>query len=220
MQPSLYLAISALLVGSGLAGPINQRAVAAGRLFTRDGATAESIILQIAPDSASCSDTTECRTAAQAAPYLVDAMSQYGVTQVGAIAGVLSLMAFESVSFEYKHNVSPGRPGQGTANMQMFSYNQQYASSIPALASQVSALGSDVTSDDGMNALLALVTPDEYNFGSGPWYLSTFCSDIRDELNAGTDAGFSAYMGCVGTTMTSDRQAFWDRAKTAFGLSG
>ena len=95
--------------------------------------------------------------------------------------------------------------------MQMISYNQKYASSIPELAGKVAG-----ASDDDV---LALVTPDKYNFGSGPWFLTTQCTDDqRKQLQAGTDAGFSAYMSCIGVEATDERLAYWKRAKTAFGL--
>lgn len=97
--------------------------------------------------------------------------------------------------------------------MQMVNYNQEYASSIPELQPKVAG-----ASD---NDVLALVTPDEYNFGSGPWFLATQCSDsVRQALQAGTDDGFRAYMACVGVTAGDDRLAYWTRAKAAFGLSG
>jgi hypothetical protein len=205
-----YTFALSLLAGSALAAPAVKPTPVARDL------TAASIVAAIAPAATSCATTTECRTAEQAAPYLIDAMSQYGVTSRGEILGVISLMAYESVNFEYKHNVSPGRPGQGTANMQMFDYNFKYANSISDLQSEVSALGT-ITTDDQKNQLLALVTDDKYNFGSGPWFLTTQCTqDVRDQLATGTDAGFSAYMGCVGVTATSDRLAYWTRAKAAW----
>jgi hypothetical protein len=206
----LQLATSLSLAGSALAAPVSS-------VVARD-ATAASIVALIAPASTSCADATECRTADQAAPFLIQAMQDYQVWHAAEIAAVLALMAFESVNFQYKHNVSPGRPGQGTANMQMINYNTLYAQSIPALATQVAAIGT-ISTDAQMNQLLALVTDDKYNFGSGPWFLTTQCSSIRDQLQTGTDAGFAAYMGCVGVTVTDDRNAYWQRAKQAFGLS-
>lgn len=97
--------------------------------------------------------------------------------------------------------------------MQMVSFNREYASSIPELAGKVAG-----ASDD---AVLALVTPDEYNFGSAPWFLTTKCTDDqRKQLQAGTDAGFQAYMACVGVEAGEDRLAYWARAKEAFNLPG
>ncbi|KAF7539411.1 hypothetical protein G7054_g2199 [Neopestalotiopsis clavispora] len=134
------------------------------------------------------------------------------------IAGILALMAYESVNFAYKRNKSPGRPGQGTANMQMSNFNVEYAASLTDLASQVAALG-DITTDDQKNALLDLLVDDAYNFGSGAWYYVNKCTDAqKTALKAGDDAGFAAYMACVDVTVTDDRSAYWTRAKAAIGL--
>ncbi|KAK6064101.1 hypothetical protein SCUP515_11954 [Seiridium cupressi] len=207
------IAASLLLVCSAVAAPLD----GTPNVEARDGSAA-SIVSAIVSSTASCAATdTECRTPAQAAPYLIAAMSKYGITNTGEIAGVLALMAFESVDFKYKHNISPGRPGQGTANMQMFDYNLEYAQSITELSAKVSALGT-ITTDDQKNQLLALVTDDNYNFGSGPWFYTTKCASARSALQQGTDAGFAAYMSCVGVTVTDDRSAYWTRAKQAFGL--
>ncbi|KAI1866395.1 hypothetical protein JX265_007696 [Neoarthrinium moseri] len=210
---TVQIATALLLAGSAAAAPTN-----CARSSTTD-ATAAALVAQIAPAAASatCSPTDECRTAAQAGPLLEQAMKDYNITSAGEKAGVYALMAFESVNFEYKHNVSPGRPGQGTANMQMFNYNLEYAKSIPALAGEVGKVGSTDT-DAGKNAVLALVTDDKYNFGSGPWFLVNHCANVRSTLAAGTDAGFAAYMQCVGVSVTEERNAYWQRAKAAFGL--
>ncbi|KAI1172403.1 hypothetical protein F4777DRAFT_590583 [Nemania sp. FL0916] len=204
---------STLSAGLALAG----MAVAAP-LEVRDGKSAAQIIGEIAPNSLTCADASECRTNVQAAPFLIDAMSKYGLKSSGQIAAVLSLTAFESVDYKYKHNISPGRPGQGTSNMQMIDFNVEYAQSIDELKTQVGAIGSTAT-DDAKNKVLALVTDDKYNFGSGPWFLTTKCPpDVVSGLTAGTDAAFNAYMSCVGVTVTPDRMAYWTRAKAAFGL--
>ncbi|KAK3186552.1 hypothetical protein K4F52_004592 [Lecanicillium sp. MT-2017a] len=179
------------------------------------------IIQQIAPGSASCdAGATECRTASQAAPFIVQSMDAYQMHTVNEIAAVLSLMAFESVDFKYKHNVYPGRPGQGTANMQMANYNLLYAKSLDDVKDKVADIDSvDGLSDDKLNEILSLVTPDEHNFGSGPWFLATQCGgEVRESLKKDIDAGFEAYMGCVGVTVTDERRAYLTRAKAAFGL--
>jgi hypothetical protein len=208
MKFSIAASAGLALAGSAIASPLR----------TRGAKTAADIIGEIAPGSLSCSETTECRTNVQAAPFLINAMSTYKLQSAGQIAAVLALTAFESVDYKYKHNVSPGRPGQGTSNLQMINFNIEYANSIPALKDKVAALGS-IDSDDKKNQLLALVTVDEYNFGSGPWYLTTKCDkDVVSGLTAATDEAFAAYMGCVGVTVTDDRKAYWTRAKKAFGL--
>lgn len=209
--PAVLLAIQATT-----ASPILPRA-----------SSAVSIIEAIMPLSTSCAGRgTECDTATQAAPFLISAMQQYGVRTAGEIAGLLSLVAYESVQMQYKHNVSPGRPGQGTSNMMEIQFVLPYAQSISALASQVKTItggaAASALSTDQANAVLALVTPDEYNFGSAPWFYSTQCSAaVKTALQAGTTAGFAAYMGCVGVSPDEgNRESFWQAAQKAFGLSG
>ena len=187
----------------------------------RDGGapvTAVDQILQIAPKSKTCDGSADCRTAEQAAPFLIQAFQDHKVYNAAQIAGILSLMAFESVEFKYKHNVSPGRPGQGTANMQMYPNNIKYAAAIPDLKSKAAAF-TENSPDDQKNELLALVTDDKYNFGSGAWYFATQCDkSVQDSLASASDDGFAAYMKCVGVTVTDERKAYWQRAKKAFNL--
>lgn len=184
--------------------------------------TAADIIKIIAPGSVSCppSQASECRTADQAAPLLISSMSKYKLCSYNEIAAVLALMAFESVDFRYKHNVYPGRPGQGTANMQMANYNLMYAQSLDGVRDKVADIKSvDGLSPDKLNYILSLVNADEHNFGSGPWFLTTQCGkQVRDALKANIDSGFEAYMGCVGVAVTDERRAYLTRAKKAFGL--
>lgn len=198
-----------------LLGPL---ALASSALATINAA---GIIKQISPNSASCDGATpECRTADQVAPHAAHAMLQYGLYSPKEMAAVLALMAFESADFKYKHNVYPGRPGQGTANMQMPNFNLKYAQSIPAVRPKVADIGStDGLPPAKLNEILALVTPDKYNFGSGPWFLKTQCpASVRDALKGNVDEGFKQYMACVGVDVTPERLAYFDRAKQAFHL--
>jgi hypothetical protein len=190
----------------------------------RNDGSAASQILEIAPGSASCTmqASNECATAEHAAPFLISAMKTYSIFQVPEIAAVLSLIAFETVDFKYNINHFPGRAGQGTRNMQMPDFNLQYALSIPELKDKAQAIttaGSTTgLGDDKLNAIRELVLPDQYSWASAAWFLTTKCASIRPQLQSGTQAGFEAYMGCVGTTATSDRLAYWNRAKTTFGM--
>ena len=129
------------------------------------------------------------------------------------MAAVLSLMAFESGDFKYNTNHFPGRPGQGTRNMQMPPINLKYAQSIPELAS--------AGSSDPVQLLKLLTSNDDYDFGSGSWFLATQCpASVRSGLETGSQEGWEAYISsCVGTTATPERQAYWERAKKALGLS-
>ena len=177
------------------------------------------IIEHIAPKSTSCADDTECRTADQLSSHVFNSMYRYQLFHPNQMAAVISLMAFESGDFEYKTNHFPGRPGQGTANMQMAKFNLAYAKSIRAVKDQVA----NVTSVDGLpdaelNRIRGLVLDDKYNFGSGAWFLRTECQDVAKELAQDIDAGFEAYMACVGVEVGDERLAYLNRAKEAFGL--
>ncbi|KAK7992529.1 hypothetical protein PG996_012438 [Apiospora saccharicola] len=200
-------ATSLLLAGLAMASPIERRATPAA-----------DMVKQIAPKSEKCNSSAECRTNEQVAPILIQTFQDYKIYSAGQIAGVLALMAFESGDFKYKHNVSPGRPGQGTANMQMYPSNIKYAASIPDLKSKASSF-TENSPDAQKNELLAMLTDDKYNFGSAPWYLTTQCDKgVQTALATGSDDGFAQYMKCVGVSVTGDRDAYWQRAKKAFNL--
>ncbi|MCJ1226961.1 hypothetical protein MMC12_003616 [Toensbergia leucococca] len=193
----------------------------------RDAPSSTSIVLATAPKSASCagapSSSSECRTASQAAPIIAEVFSAYDITSPGEMAALISTMAFESGDFEYNINIYPGNPGQGTRNMQMASYNVLYAHSIPALASELSSITNGAPasslSTTQLNAVRGLlIANDSYDFGSAVWFLTTQCSEsVRTGLQSGGQAGWENYVsGCLGTTATSDRQAYWERASQAF----
>lgn len=107
--------------------------------------------------------------------------------------------------------------------MQMPNYNLLYAKSIPALSSSLAAIttasSTEGLSDDELNAIRALVLPDQYSWGSAAWFLTTQCASARAALQAGGQAGYEAYLACVGTSATSDRLAYWTRANSALGIS-
>ena len=101
--------------------------------------------------------------------------------------------------------------------MQSPKYNLEYAQSIPALKDKLAAAGTDP------KAVLALLTADgNLDFGSAAWFLTTQChDDTRTALQAGTKAGWESYITtCVNTTVTPQREAYWNRAVMAFGVSG
>ena len=192
------------------------------------GTSAASQILQIAPTSNTCNGAafpSECETATTAAPYLITAMSSYGITSAPEIAALLSLIVYETGEFKYaiNHYPAPGRPGQGTRNMQMANYNLLYAQSIPALKSGLEAIttasSTSGLSDDQLNDIRALVLPNEYAWASAAWFLTSQCASIRTQLQVGGQAGYEAYLGCVGTTATSDRLSYWTTANMALGVS-
>lgn len=180
-------------------------------------ATAAQQLLTIAPTSGTCSGSPfadECATNEQAAPFLIDAMVKYDISTPSEIAAVLSVVAFESGDFKYNINHFPGRPGQGTRAMLMPAFVREYAQSIPELAPTLSAIASG--GSDGLNAIRALVLPDQYSFGSAAWFLTSHCRDVRPALQAGGQAGFEKYMECLGVTATPERLAYWHRAVACF----
>jgi hypothetical protein len=183
--------------------------------------TAVPIIEKIAPKSKSCpSGNTDCRTAKQAAPFLIDAFQKYDIYDPKEMAAVLALMAFESGDFQYKRNQVPGTAGQGTANMQMAPFNLLYAKSIPELASKFEGVDSaEGMSKDELSDLLDAVTVDKYNFATGAWFLATQCKqNVRDAFKKDADEGFEVYIKeCVGTDVEPRLEVF-GIAKEAFGL--
>ncbi|RGP65898.1 hypothetical protein FLONG3_9030 [Fusarium longipes] len=183
--------------------------------------TAVPIIEKIAPKSKSCPSTSDqCRTAKQAAPFMIDAFVKHDIYDPKEMAAVLALEAFESGDFQFKRNQVPGNPGQGTANMQMASFNLLYAKSIPELAPKYEKYESvEGLSNDTLSDLLDDVTVDKYNFGSGPWFLATQCKqNVRDAFKKDIDEGFELYITeCVGTAVEPRLEVF-GVAKEAFGL--
>lgn len=75
-------------------------------------------ITEIMPSSASCSGRgDQCRTAAQAAPLFEKAFSDYGIEKDVEKAGILALVAYESLEMQYSKNLVNAAAGQGTSNM-------------------------------------------------------------------------------------------------------
>ncbi|KAL2261850.1 hypothetical protein VTK26DRAFT_3170 [Humicola hyalothermophila] len=168
-------------------------------------------ILAIMPTSKSCSgsDTRpeDCRTAEEAAPFVAKAHADLTPAESAAL---LALMALESVEFKYKHNISPGRAGQGTANMMMPEFVKEYATDL---------FGAEQVAGKGPAEVLEMVTPDEHNFASAAWFYTKYCSDKQESLKTGTDAGWMDYMACIGVDGANpERMEYWNRAKQAFNL--
>ena len=178
----------------------------------------EDPLLQVAPKSNTCAGATyptECTTYNAARKYINQSFQTYKISSLGEAAAIVSLMAFESGDFKYNRPHFGDTPaGKGTRNMQSAAFNQKYAASIPALKDKVAAAGNNA------GAVTALLTANgEYDFGSGAWFLTTQCSKaVRDGLRNCSVDGWKAYITeCVGTTVTPDRQAYFDRAVQALG---
>lgn len=190
--------------------------------------SAASIILTIAPSSASCAGAAypdECATNVEAAPYLIQAFKDYSITSPAVMAAVLANVVYESGSFQYNiHHFPSLNPGQGTRNMQNIQYNLAYANSLGLLANSPSGVTTSSTASsltaDQMNAVLDLVAVPEHSFASSAWLLTSQCASVQDQLINDGSAGWTAYMSCIGATEeASDRLAVWTLARTAFGLS-
>ena len=108
--------------------------------------------------------------------------------------------------------------------MQSAQYNLLYALSVEVIASKVYAITASTSasslSTTQQNAIRSLLTSnDELDFGSAAWFLATQCSQsVREGVRSGTQAGWEAYVGCIGTSVTSERQGYWESAMTV--LSG
>jgi hypothetical protein len=103
--------------------------------------------------------------------------------------------------------------------MQMSEMNLAYARWLASTCTncRLKSAAVEAANAEGPDAVLALVSGDEYSFASGAWFLATQCSgSVRDALDAGADAGWDGYMGCVGVEATEERTAMW-RSATALG---
>ena len=101
--------------------------------------------------------------------------------------------------------------------MQSPAFNKKYANSIPDLKDKVGSVADDPV------ALLDLLRENEtYDFGSGAWFLATQCSkDVRSLLQDGSETGWKRYISdCIGTSVTDERKAYWERARKALDVKG
>ncbi|KAF2252793.1 hypothetical protein BU26DRAFT_209565 [Trematosphaeria pertusa] len=187
---------------------------------TNSGAATTSLtadtLIAIDPKTASCDGATfpaECADASRAAASISKSFEKYSIASPGEQAALIALMLYESGSFKYNknHYPEPGRPGQGTRNMQMPQFNIDYAASLFGSAA--------VQSAGSLDGVLELVSKDEESFGSAAWFLSTKCSaDVRTGLADATPEGWAAYLTqCIGTTDTPDRDTIWKAAVQALG---
>jgi hypothetical protein len=210
------IALATLAVAGALAAPLDSRQVppaqgnAAGMGRAAAGGVTAAQLLAIMPSSSTCSETVECRTAEQAASFVSKSFTDFCITSKAEQAALIAIMAFESGEFKFNTNQA-GHVGQGTRNMQSGDFNLKYAQAIPELQLQLAAAG---TAD--LNAVRALVLPDQFSFASAAWFLTTQCSaEVRTQLQTGTQAGWVQYTSsCVGTE-PGPRQAYWQAAVNA-----
>lgn len=105
------------LAGVGLSLPTRVDSLTPTR--TWDKRDVASTIVAIMPSSTSCDGRgDECTTAEDAVEYLTGSMAQYDISTAVEQAGLLALMAYESVEMQYKKNLDQAaQTGRGTANM-------------------------------------------------------------------------------------------------------
>lgn len=182
-------------------------------------------LITIAPDTASCDGAPfpeECVPASAAAPNIAQSFSLFSIDSFGAQAALVAIMLFESGDFKYKINHFPGVAGQGTRNMQSPAFNANYADWIVANGQDDSITqGSVAAAANDPAALLDLINTDEWSFASAAWFVSTQCDASHIQaLGNGSQASFEAYLtGCVGTTVTEDRIAGWEKVINLGGWS-
>ncbi|KAJ1942314.1 hypothetical protein FBU59_003233 [Linderina macrospora] len=159
----------------------------------------------------------ECAPNTRALAAINKALKKYNITRRGEVVAVLSLMAFESGdwAFNINHYPEPGRPGQGTRNMMMYNFVEEYAKYLhPTEANAL--LGSGGTpSDSTKNAVRQLVLNDDDSFGAGFWYLTQKAGSFHDnpaKLIDGNEDSFKDYIvNGVGTGYADERKQYWDR---------
>lgn len=176
-------------------------------------------IITVNDTTSSCANApiaAQCRTAAQAAPYIDLSYINFGITDFNTQAALLALMLYESGSFKYSQNVYPGIAGQGTRNMQNPADNLAYAEFLSTVCANCGITNAQVqaANREGPAAVLALVNTDEWGFGSAAWFLKTQCDDIIQQgLAAGTQTGWENYLTqCLHATVDDYRNQLWSAA--------
>lgn len=96
--------------------------------------------------------------------------------------------------------------------MQSPDFNAEYAESIEEISDEVAEADGDV-----VKILDLLLSDEEYDFGSGAWFLTTQCDEaVREQLQSGSEEGWAAYITeCVGTEANEDRKGYWETAVEA-----
>lgn len=229
MQYTLLLTLAFAALATAAPTGTCPETYAAKSLITAD------VLKKIAPTSATCAGATfpeECSTADDAVSLLNAAFTQYEVTDPWEITAVLSLMIFETEGFKYAKNHFPGRPGQGTRNMQMWNFNWEYALSITASddVALSTAVGNQdkaaITADPNAladelknNVLNLLLQEPEAAWGSGAWYLKTHCAEARPTIQKGGAAALTAYLACVNAPPAELRTKGFQDTAAALGLT-
>jgi len=226
-NPAVNAGCTNLAVGQVLkiGGGGNNTGAGARPQAPSSGDVTPQAIIAVSPNAASCAGQASCRTADQAAPLINQAFAKFGIDSKGEKAALLSLMAFETGGFVFDTNQFPGRAGQGTRNMMLFPFMIKYALETPEVAPQVAQVAPgltatsnpDAVAPDVQNAVRALVLRDDLSFASASWFLKTKCAaSFSSDLKSGTQASYESYLtGCIGTTVTPERIAGFQKAIAA-----
>ncbi|KAJ3887000.1 hypothetical protein GG344DRAFT_56497 [Lentinula edodes] len=156
----------------------------------------------------------ECRTAAQALPFVNKGFADYNITTVGEKAALLSLMSFESGGFQFNINHTPFLSKQTLALIPNIKHNKSKSNiSLSSLSNNLP--------DETKNIIRAVVLGDGLSFASAMWfYTQSGATQLGQPgqgclklpgmvqgLQAQTQAGWENYItNCVGTTITDERR--------------
>ncbi|KAI8319462.1 hypothetical protein GQ54DRAFT_299317 [Martensiomyces pterosporus] len=166
-----------------------------------------------AADNSCTQFVDECTVNSKAIASINSALAKYGIARRGEAVAVISLMAFESNTWQYNTNHFPGRAGQGTYSMLMYNFVEEYAKDLhPSETSGVLAKA-DSNQNSSMNAVRALVLNSDDSFGSGFWYLANKASAYHNDaskLRDGNADDFKDYIvNGVNASWDDGRQTIW-----------
>ncbi|RDA94951.1 hypothetical protein CP533_0184 [Ophiocordyceps camponoti-saundersi (nom. inval.)] len=169
----------------------------------------------------------ECRNSTSVAPQLEASFKQFNIGCRQEAACLVGLAMLESVNFTFMRNQSPGRPGQGTVNMQQCGFNLKWAKDLKKGSfSDVTSLEcADKTCKDAdkcNDVLNAVLETDQGNFFSLAWFYATQCdkTDIKTKLRDNVSSCADYVTECVGTNGTDpERVKRNGQAFEAFGVS-
>ncbi|RCI16769.1 hypothetical protein L249_1713 [Ophiocordyceps polyrhachis-furcata BCC 54312] len=170
----------------------------------------------------------ECRNATVVAPLLEASFKKFNIGCRQEAACLVGLMMLESVNATFMRNQSPGRPGQGTVNMQMCGFNLKWAKDLePGTFSDVDSLEcfDKGCKDAGKcnQVLDEVLKTDEGNFFSPAWFYHTQCNETEIKTGLRDNVSFcSDYVTkCVGTDgKNEDRLKRNQQAFEAFDVIG
>ncbi|KAJ2632980.1 hypothetical protein H4R22_000837 [Coemansia sp. RSA 1290] len=158
---------------------------------------------------------TSCANNKRALVALNNAAKTYGITERNEMVAIVSLMAFESGSWQYNTNLYPGRPGQGTKAMLMYDFVYEYAKELYPDKVQDSWAKTD--SNSTKNQVRELVLNDNDSFGSGFWYLAKKAPAYHNtqKLDGNLDSFKQYCETAVGASWDDARGQMWETVNSA-----